>query len=41
VTRTIGLDELPTAFDAYLKAGVTGRTVVKIAHTIGQNAGRA
>jgi NADPH2:quinone reductase len=31
VTSTISLDELPGAFDAYLKAGVTGRTVVKIA----------
>jgi NADPH2:quinone reductase len=31
VTRTIGLEELPGAFDAYLKAAVTGRTVVKIA----------
>lgn len=31
VTRTIALDELPGAFDAYLKAAVTGRTVVKIA----------
>jgi len=30
VTRTITLDELPQAFDAYLKAAVTGRTVVKI-----------
>ena len=31
VTRTISLDELPAAFDAYIEAGVTGRTVVKIA----------
>ena len=30
VTREIRFDELPTAFDAYLKGGVTGRTVVKI-----------
>ena len=30
VTRTIAFDELPGAFDDYLKAGVTGRTVVKI-----------
>jgi NADPH2:quinone reductase len=30
VTRTIGFEQLPTAFDDYLKAGVTGRTVVKI-----------
>jgi acrylyl-CoA reductase (NADPH) len=30
VTRTISLDELPDAFDAYLKATVTGRTVVKL-----------
>jgi len=30
VTRTISLDELPAAFDAYLKSSVTGRTVVKI-----------
>ncbi len=30
VTRTIGFDELPSAFDAYLKNGVTGRTVVRI-----------
>jgi acrylyl-CoA reductase (NADPH) len=30
VTRTIGFDELPTAFGDYLKAGVTGRTVVEI-----------
>jgi NADPH2:quinone reductase len=29
-TRTITFDELPAAFDAYLRAGVTGRTVVKI-----------
>jgi NADPH2:quinone reductase len=31
VTRTIDLDQLPTAFDPYLKSGVTGRTVVRIA----------
>jgi acrylyl-CoA reductase (NADPH) len=31
VTQTIGLEQLPDAFDAYLKAAVTGRTVVKIA----------
>jgi acrylyl-CoA reductase (NADPH) len=30
VTRTIAFDELPQAFDAYLKSAVTGRTVVKI-----------
>jgi acrylyl-CoA reductase (NADPH) len=30
VTRTIALEELPTAFDAYLKGGVVGRTVVRI-----------
>ena len=29
-TRTIPFDELPTAFDGYLKGTVTGRTVVKI-----------
>jgi acrylyl-CoA reductase (NADPH) len=29
-TRTIDLDQLPTAFDAYLKSTVTGRTVVRI-----------
>jgi acrylyl-CoA reductase (NADPH) len=29
-TRTIPFDELPTAFDAYMKGTVTGRTVVKI-----------
>jgi NADPH2:quinone reductase len=28
--RTIDLDQLPTAFDAYLKSTVTGRTVVRI-----------
>jgi acrylyl-CoA reductase (NADPH) len=32
VTRTIRLEELPGAFDAYLKGAVTGRTVVQIAH---------
>jgi NADPH2:quinone reductase len=31
VTRTIALDELPGAFDAYLRSEVIGRTVVKIA----------
>lgn len=31
VTRTIGFDDLLGAFDAYLKGGVTGRTVVRIA----------
>jgi acrylyl-CoA reductase (NADPH) len=30
VTQTISLDQLPTAFDGYLKSTVTGRTVVKI-----------
>jgi acrylyl-CoA reductase (NADPH) len=30
VTQTITLDQLPAAFDAYLKAAVTGRTVVRI-----------
>jgi NADPH2:quinone reductase len=30
VTQTISLDQLPNAFDGYLKAAVTGRTVVKI-----------
>ena len=30
VTRTIAFDELPAAFDAYLKNQVTGRTVVRI-----------
>jgi NADPH:quinone reductase-like Zn-dependent oxidoreductase len=30
-TRTITLDELPSAFDGYIKGTVTGRTVVKIA----------
>ncbi|MGH8179314.1 MAG: oxidoreductase [Steroidobacter sp.] len=30
VTRTIEFDALPGAFDDYLKAGVTGRTVVRI-----------
>lgn len=29
--RTIGFDELPGAFDGYLKGAVTGRTVVEIA----------
>lgn len=31
VTRTVSLDQLPTAFDDYLKASVIGRTVVRIA----------
>jgi acrylyl-CoA reductase (NADPH) len=31
VTRTVTLDQLPTAFDGYLEAGITGRTVVRIA----------
>ncbi len=31
VTRTIGFDELPGAFDDYIKGRVMGRTVVKIA----------
>lgn len=31
VTRCIGFDELPSAFDAYLKGEVTGRTIVRIA----------
>jgi NADPH2:quinone reductase len=30
VTRTIAFDELPTAFDDYIKGRVLGRTVVKI-----------
>lgn len=30
VTRTIGFDELPGAFDAYLAGSVVGRTVVRI-----------
>jgi NADPH2:quinone reductase len=30
VTRTLGFDELPRAFQAYLDGTVTGRTVVKI-----------
>jgi NADPH2:quinone reductase len=30
VTRTIAFDELPGAFEAYLKGSVTGRTVVRI-----------
>ncbi|HEY0939078.1 MAG TPA: oxidoreductase [Steroidobacter sp.] len=32
VTRTIDFEQLPAAFDDYLKAGITGRTVVRIAH---------
>ncbi|HEY0684513.1 MAG TPA: oxidoreductase [Steroidobacter sp.] len=31
VTRTLAFEQLPSAFDDYLKAGVTGRTVVRIA----------
>jgi NADPH-dependent curcumin reductase CurA len=31
VTRVIGLDELPTAFDPYISGAVVGRTVVRIA----------
>ena len=31
VTRTLGFDELPGAFDDYIKGRVMGRTVVKIA----------
>ncbi len=31
VTRTIGFDELPSAFDDYVKSRIVGRTVVKIA----------
>ena len=31
VTRTIGFDDLPSAFDGYVKNQVQGRTVVKIA----------
>lgn len=31
VTRTLAFEQLPTAFDDYLKAGVVGRTVVRIA----------
>jgi NADPH2:quinone reductase len=31
VTRTIDFEQLPAAFDDYLKAGITGRTVVRIA----------
>jgi acrylyl-CoA reductase (NADPH) len=31
VTRTIGFDELPAAFPAYLEGRVTGRTLVRIA----------
>jgi NADPH2:quinone reductase len=30
VTRTIDFDQLPAAFPAYLAAGITGRTVVRI-----------
>jgi hypothetical protein len=31
VTRTIDFDELPSAFDGYVKNQIHGRTVVKIA----------
>jgi NADPH2:quinone reductase len=31
VTRTIGFDELPSAFEGYVKGQIQGRTVVKIA----------
>ena len=31
VTRTIGFDELPSAFEGYVKSQIQGRTVVKIA----------
>jgi NADPH2:quinone reductase len=31
VTRTLAFEQLPSAFNDYLKAGVTGRTVVRIA----------
>lgn len=31
VTRTIDFEQLPAAFEDYLKAGITGRTVVRIA----------
>jgi NADPH:quinone reductase-like Zn-dependent oxidoreductase len=31
MTRTIPLDDLPAAFDAFVKGAVKGRTVVKIA----------
>jgi NADPH:quinone reductase-like Zn-dependent oxidoreductase len=31
VTRTIGFDELPSAFDGYIRNQIQGRTVVKIA----------
>jgi alcohol dehydrogenase len=30
MTRTIGFDDLPAAFDAFVKGQVRGRTVVKI-----------
>ena len=30
VTRTIGFDDLPAAFDDYIEGRVVGRTVVKI-----------
>jgi hypothetical protein len=29
-TRTIAFDELPGAFDTYMKGTITGRTIVKI-----------
>ena len=31
ITRTIGFEELPAAFPAYIQGHVTGRTVVRIA----------
>jgi hypothetical protein len=31
VTKTIAFDDLPSAFDDYLKSRIMGRTVVKIA----------
>ena len=31
VTRTINIDELPSAFDGFIKNQIQGRTVVKIA----------
>ena len=30
VTRSIALNELPSAFESYIKGGVVGRTVVRI-----------
>jgi alcohol dehydrogenase len=34
MTRTIRLDELPGAFDAFISGGVRGRTVVELAGDI-------